>query len=90
MKVTNKNGITVFEINDTLEIALGNNADFEYRSDVVQPNNWVKCPSLGNNGKCYIVWYYVEDINTELDTIDYEAPYHITDETGRIIYNIED
>lgn len=90
MKVTNKNGMLVFEINDTLEIALGNNADFEYRSNAIDPDNWVACPSTGNDEKVYTVWYYVEDTNAELDTIDYEAPYHITDETGRIIYNIED
>ena len=90
MKVTNKNGMPVFEINDTLEIALGNHAHFQYRSDAIDPDNWVACPSTGNNKKIYTVWYYVEDTNAELDTIDYEAPHQIEeDETGRIIY-IED
>lgn len=60
-------------------ISLGDDVEYVYRSYIhgmqcTEPNNWIHVTGYDVNESetYYHVWYYVSDINTELDSIDYE------------------
>lgn len=66
------------------EIALGDNADYCYRSHIngmqcTEPYNWVLVTGfdLNEEDTFYDVWYYVEDTSIELDAIDFSDPWDV-------------
>ena len=68
-------------------------AEITYRSHIngmqcTCPDNWVSCPLVDEDGNEYTAWYKI-DADTELDSIDYDAPSDITDEDGCIVYDAE-
>lgn len=89
----NEDGRLVLEVNDTLEITLSTEANPEYRSHIngmqtVKPDNWVSVEGVGNDGKQYKAWYFVEDLdNIDLEDINYEEPSDIVDEYGKLIFD---
>lgn len=89
----NEDGILVLEVNDTLEITLSGDANIEYRSHInrmqtVKPDNWVSVEGVGNDGKPYKAWYFVDDLdNIDLEDINYEEPSDIVDDNGKLIYD---
>lgn len=81
----------MLKVNDKLLINLADDADFEYRMDHTEPENYVLCNGIGLDGKPYRSWYYVSDElfntdNFELDMIDYTDPSSIEDEYGTCVY----
>lgn len=62
------------------EYTITRDADFEYRSSRVTPENWVALylSDVDDDETTCIAWYYVDDpANTELDMIDYDNPHDI-------------
>ena len=91
----NEDGRLVLEVNGTLEITLSTEANPEYRSHIngmqtVKPDNWVSVDGVGNDGKPYKAWYFVEDLdNIDLEDINYEEPSDIVDDNGKLIYDAD-
>lgn len=66
------------------KIALGDDADFQYRSHIngmqcTEPDNWVHVTGYDMNEEetYYDIWYYVEDTSIDLDQIDYSDPWNV-------------
>lgn len=67
------------------EIALGDDAEFTYRSHIngmqcTEPENWIHVTGYDVNEEetYYDVWYYVSDTSISLDEVDYEDFWDIS------------
>lgn len=70
-----KYGTVTFE---NKEYVLTENPFWEYRSHNVNgwqmqyPENYLMAHAVDNKGNEYRVWWFIEDTNVELDSIDYD------------------
>lgn len=66
-------------------IILGEDAEYTHRSHIngmqcTEPDNWIHVTGADaeDENDIYDIWYYVEDVNTELEDINWNDPWDVT------------